>query len=140
MTLATVVTARVSAQRLVHLTNPDLQAPTTVDSNRLGFACTEAEGEFEVHTGATFDEADPRHIAPAIDLVILLLQERGAAPTDTLGVQREKVIERLKDLAKVTGMNRVMAQAVEDDRSVFDESAFDQTTTDPQNGDEDDDE
>jgi hypothetical protein len=33
-----------------------------------------------------------------------------------------------------------MAEAVEDDRSVFDQEAFDLTTTDPQNGDEDDDE
>jgi hypothetical protein len=63
MTLATVVTARVSAQRLVNLTNPDLPAPTTLDSTRLAAACADAAAEFEVYTGDVFDEADARHIS-----------------------------------------------------------------------------
>lgn len=132
MTLQTVVTARVSNQRLVNLTNPDLPAPTTIDTTRLGYACAEAEGEFQVHAQDVFDETDARHIAPAIDLVILLLQERGSAPTEGLGAQREKIIQRLKDLALVTGRNRVMPSTVEEDRGAFNELLMSETTLDPQ--------
>lgn len=138
MSLQTVVEARVSAQKLVNLTNPDLPAPTTLDSTRLAAACSDAAGEFEVYTGVEFDETDPRHIAPAIDLVVLLLEERGAAPARLLAEERERIVGRLKDLGLVTGRNRVIPVSTPEDRGTFPEQAFDETTIDPQAEDADD--
>lgn len=140
MTLSAVVTARVSDKRLKNLTNPDAQSASTVDATRLTAACDDAEGEFEVYVGTPFDETDARHVTPAVDLVVLILQERGAAPVDNLGAQREKIVERLKALALVTGRNRIMPLTVAEDRGAFDSRVFDNTTVDPQVDDEDDDE
>ena len=138
MSLATVVTARISNERLVQLTNPDAQAPSAVDTVRRDAACADAAGEFEVYTGVQFNEADPRHIGPAVDLVILILKERGAAALELMSAEREKVVQRLKDLALVTGLNRIMPEIVTEDRGAFPASAFEDATLDPQ-ADEDED-
>jgi hypothetical protein len=132
MSLQTVVEARVATTRLVSLTNPGVTAPTTVDTTKLGHACADAAAEFEVHTGVAFDETDARHISPAIDLVILTLQERGSAPVENLGAQREKIITRLESLAKVTGRNRIMPEAASETSETFGDSAFDSVLLDPQ--------
>lgn len=137
MSLETVVTARVSNQRLVHLTNADLQAQSTVNTTVLGLACDDAEGEFEVHVGVAFDETDARHIGPAVDLVILILKERGSAAVDTLGDERERIVQRLKDLALVTGRNRIMPETAADTSETFSESTFEHTLLDPQGSGED---
>lgn len=132
MSLQTVVEARVSAQRIIELTNPDVPAATTKDSTRLAAACADAEGEFQVHAQAVFSESDARHISPAIDLVVLILQERGAANTALFSEERERIEGRLKSLSLVTGRNRIMPSTVEEDRGAFPESLMSETTLDPQ--------
>ncbi|HKS16680.1 MAG TPA: hypothetical protein VJU16_05160 [Planctomycetota bacterium] len=132
MSLRTVVEARVSSQRLVQLTNPDNQAATALDSTRLDAACSDAAGEFQIYAQTVFNEADPRHIAPAVDLVILTLQERGAAPAEGLGAQREKIVQRLKDLSLVTGRNRILPESAKDTSETFSDDVFENTLVDPQ--------
>jgi hypothetical protein len=138
MSLQTVVEARVSAQKLVHLTNPDDPDATVKDDVRLAAACADAAAEFEVYCGAVFDETDARMISPAVDLVILTLQERGAASTEGLGAQREKVIERIKDLAQVTGRNRIVPESAAATTETFPDSAFENVLLDPQGAEADD--
>lgn len=138
MSLRTVVEARVSAQRLIELTNPNLAPASALDSTRLDAACADAAAEFEVYCGATFDDADARHISPAVDLVILTLQERGAAHVDGLSAQREKIIKRIKDVAKVTGRNRIMPESAAATHETFPDSAFENVLLDPQGAEADD--
>lgn len=132
MSLRTVVEARVSTTRLKQLTNPDDAAASSASSTKLDAACSDAAGEFEVYAQTVFDETDARHIATAVDLVILLLQERGAAHVEGLSAQREKIVQRLKDLALVTGRDRVLPTSAEETFEAIPAELFEDTTLNPQ--------
>jgi hypothetical protein len=76
MALEDRVQTRISAARLVQLTNPDRPAATTLDSTRLAAAARDAEAELKAKTGITYDDTDAYHQAVGTDGVICVLQRR----------------------------------------------------------------
>lgn len=105
MALSDEVTSRLSSRRLIELTNPDTPGATTVDSTRLGLACTDTQADFEIHAGTAYDGTKATHVATAIDGVIYHLSKSGDAR-----VQAEvdkRWLARLDALSLVTGRNRI---------------------------------
>lgn len=104
MALTDRVTARLTNQRLVELTNPDSANSSTVDTDRLGYAADDAEAELEIYCGVAYDDNDARHVAVAVDGVIYHL-------TRAAGLVAPEIEKRWRDgleaLRKVTGNNRV---------------------------------
>lgn len=137
MALSDEVTARISAERAIQLTNPNLSSATSVDATRLAKACADAESEFKVHVGQAFDLTDLDHVAAAVDLAILILMERGGAPTETGGRERTRVVDRLKALALIKGRNRIMPETAPVPTVIFPSERFEGSTLDPQSDTED---
>jgi hypothetical protein len=110
MSLVTEVTAFFSNQHLVSLTNPDVTAPSggTVDSARLQKACDYVQALVEVHAGIAYDSADNRHNAEAVMCVQDILRVMGGQVNMADALDACKT--RLKDLALVTGRNRIVPQ------------------------------
>jgi len=131
MTLATEVTGRISGSMAIQLTNPDLASATAVDSTRLTKACDDAQEEFKFHVGVAFDVLDLRHVAVAVDLVILLLRERGGGMTDSTGRDRERIEKRLEALAKTQGRDRIEPAIDAGTHVTFETSRFRDVTLDP---------
>jgi hypothetical protein len=73
MTLSTEVIARVSSALLIELTNQGSTTATTVNTTLLGHAASDAEQEFLVETGLTFDASKPLHVAACISGVLYYL-------------------------------------------------------------------
>jgi len=96
---------RVSAQRLIHLTNPDVAGASTLDAGRLAAAVEDAEAEFEVRVGVAYDDTDARHVAAAVPGVVALLNER--AGTKGAGEMVERWNSALDRLRRVTGSDRI---------------------------------
>lgn len=106
MSLSDEVTSRVSAAKLVSLTNPDDTTATSVNSTRLGLAATDAAADFEVHAQVVYDGTDARHVRIGVARVVALLTERkgdgGAAKmlADTK--------QMLVDLSRVSSRGRIL--------------------------------
>lgn len=106
MSLQTEVTSRYADAKLRRLTNPESRSPTSADATRLALACTDAESEFFRWTGVTFDVTNAQHVAAAVELVVLLLMERGTASVESTSQHRARTEQKLQGLAKVTGRDR----------------------------------
>lgn len=107
MSLSSEVIARFSSQRLKEWTNPDAPEGTTYDATRLGYACTDAQADFEIFAGVTFDVSDARHVATAIMGVrayLLCYLDQGAG-TKALDDWHSG---KLKSLGRVTGRDRIL--------------------------------
>lgn len=76
MALEDRVQTRISAARLVQLTNPDRPAATTLDSARLAAAARDAEAELRAKAGVTYDDTDAYHQSVGTDGVVCILQRR----------------------------------------------------------------
>jgi hypothetical protein len=109
MTLSTEVQARYPSQLLVNITNPMETTATTVNTTTLNAAATDVEADFEIVAGVEYDGTDARHVAVAVEGVIAkLLRRTGTSQYE----EREKDYNfRLRDLAKVTGRDRITPES-----------------------------
>lgn len=104
MALTDRVTARLSSQRLIELTNPDNAGASSVDTTRLGYAATDTMADFEIYAGVEYDDDDERHVAVGIDGVVFHLARNAGLVAPEI---EQRWHQRLEALGKVTGRNRV---------------------------------
>ena len=105
MSLQTSVTARFSNQFLVNVSNPQNSAQTSIDTTRLGLACTDVEALFATHAGVTYSDSTASHVMAAVPAVIDVLR---VYTGQVLWSQvEESIVSRLKSVALVTGRNRI---------------------------------
>lgn len=104
MALETHVQNRYSNQLLVQWTNPQNSTATTIDSDRLGYACDDVEAWFKILAGVAYDDTDARHIAVAVEGVQARLK-------NIAGIENSSEWDNwktdMKDFAKVTGRDRI---------------------------------
>ncbi len=103
-TLEADVTARVSAQRLVELTNVNSIGASTADAAVLSAAVTDVQADFRIYAGVVYDEDDPRHVSVGIDGVLLKLQ---FFQNNSREEYQRWIEERLTPLRNVTNNDRV---------------------------------
>ena len=108
MALVDSVTARVSAQRLIELTNHDERDATTINTTVLGLAADDAEQEFQQVVGQVFDEDDAGHVQAAVQGVVYYLLLYRATYTEEMGRAEERWRHLIEQLAKVRGRNRIV--------------------------------
>lgn len=107
MALSDRVTERYGTQGLVELTNPGDTSATTADTDRLGYACTDAAADLEIYAGVAYDETDARIVAVAVEGAVYHLR-RKLRPGDPANAQlRKEWLEQLEGLGRVTGRNRI---------------------------------
>lgn len=124
MALADEVTARYSTQRLVELTNADDKTATTVDTTVLGYAVTDATGEFETRVGVTYDNSNSKHVAVAVQGVLYYLRLYMGVENDALRQSEAKWREGMTALGRVTARDRILPQT----KSVLSPSAEQQNS------------
>jgi len=103
MSLSTEVQARYSAQILINASNPQLASGGTLDTARLGYACTDVQAEFSKR-GITFDVTDATHLATAVPGVLARLIQMTQA--DDSGWKTFK--DDVKFLAETTSRDRIL--------------------------------
>lgn len=112
MTLADEVKARFGEAWLVELTNPQAPGFTTIDTARLDAACSDAIARFTTHAAATFDLANPVHVAVAVDGVIAVLLSRLGTQSEDARRWMEVFESGLERLALVDHRNYVAPSVV----------------------------
>lgn len=111
MPLADHVQARWSNADLVTLTRQGTTGPQTIDTDRLGHACDDAQAEFSVLVGLDYDDDDSEHVRVAVLGVIAHLHERVLAYDEASIRSRARWEKACADLAKARGSLRpVMPQ------------------------------
>ena len=107
MPLSTHVTDRYGAQYLVNLTNPSDPSATTIDTGRLGEAADDAEADFAIYAGVAYNDTTATHITVAVEGVVAKLAIRTGTGGQFAKSSHEDYIARLRDLALVTGRDRI---------------------------------
>lgn len=107
MSLTLNVQNRYGTQFLVNLTNPTDPSSTTIDTTRLSNACTDTESDLKIYCGVVYNDNDARHVSVAVDGVVAKLAVRTGTGGNYARSQHEEYISRLRDLALVTGRDRV---------------------------------
>ena len=133
MALIDRVTARLSADRQLNLSNPDVPGAITNDLTRLQAAADDAEGIFETVVGVDYDDTNASHVAYAVDGVDLILRVRqsGRSPFTDPTVTEWK--RSLRELAGTEGRATFAPKATtgytpstpETGRPPFDQRNFD---------------
>lgn len=100
MTLQANTTARISSQRIVNLTNPDLPTATSADTTRLGLACGDVESDFQTYLGRDYDDDIAADVSIGVDGVVAKLMMRMASGGDMANQAHDSYLERLKDHRK----------------------------------------
>lgn len=104
MALADRVTARISNRDLVSLTNLGEPASVaTVNTTRLAAACTDAEGTFEVHVGAAYDDGDSKHYSAATKAAVWHLYCGTLAHDEARERAYQEFLREAEQLAKTIG-------------------------------------
>jgi len=103
MALVDRLTARLSANRQLQLSNPELPGASTNDTARLTAAANDAQGMFETVVGVVYDDTNARHIAYAVPgaQIMLKVNSMGQNPFTNPEVVAWKV--SLRELAGTEG-------------------------------------
>ena len=129
--------------RLKQLTNPGVQAASSVNTAVLDLASTDVEADFQTYAGVAYDNTEARHVSVGVWGVIAKLAMQGEAAGSTAIALDERWVEKLEALGKVTGRNRVKMstkstltptpeqQDAETVRPPFDWPIFDDILLDP---------
>jgi len=88
--LADKVIVRLSADRLLQLTNPDAPGSSARDDVRLTAAADDAEALFEIETQLAYDDTNTRHVAYAVRGAVLYLEKYLGAPVDYIDSKLER--------------------------------------------------
>tara|TARA_B100000686_G_scaffold145595_2_gene153094 strand:- start:366 stop:806 length:441 start_codon:yes stop_codon:yes gene_type:complete len=107
MSLSTNVQNRYGTQFLVNLTNPTDPSATSIDSTRLSNACTDTEADFQIYAGIIYDDTVATHVAVAVEGVVAKLAIRTGTGGQFATSSHENFIARLRDLALITGRDRI---------------------------------
>ena len=107
MTLTANVQNRYGTQFLVNITNPTDPTATAIDTTRLSNACTDTEADFKIYSGIIYDDAVDTHVAVDVEGVIAKLAIRTGTGGQFANSSHENFIARLRDLALVTGRDRI---------------------------------
>ena len=105
MALSDTVKERISAQRLIELTNPQDPDALAIDDALLDDASSDVEGFFETEANVTYDDTYKKHRALGTTGVVLKLFE-WAGRIEPESDQWAAWISRLEGLARVTSRNR----------------------------------
>lgn len=134
MALTDEVTARYPASRIIQLTNPGVQSADTVNATVYAAAATDTEADFPIYAGVAYDGTVARHVSVAVEGVIAYLYMRGESPGSDANARFDRYMERLRDLAKVEGRDRLkpktkemakVTRPTERTTASFDEDTFD---------------
>lgn len=127
-TLSQHVQDRYGEQYLVNLTNPYEQGYTTLDTDRLDFACDDATGLFEIHAQQELDLDNKSHVVLAVRLVEALLLQRTGVWSERGNSSLDSLLSALRELAEISVRDRVgpRSTAERDDYpgKVFDRGRF----------------
>jgi hypothetical protein len=107
-TLSTEIQNRLSSQLLVELTNPDDKSAETIDTDRLNAAIADAQAEFQVYCGVTYDNTVAVHTMAGIHGVIYYLHLYMGAFTEEVDKYERRWRNALDQAALVTGRNRIL--------------------------------
>ena len=108
MALAAEVIARYPSSRLIQLTRQSNQSGSSINTTILGLAVDDVEADFQIIAGVEYDNSDARHVGVAVEGVIAKLARRAEAAGNTSEALHDAYLERLGQLAKVTGRDRIM--------------------------------
>jgi len=133
MALEDKVIVRLSANRLLQLTNPDVPGATARDDDRLEAACADAESYFEIETQVVYDDTNPRHVAYAVRGAVLFLEKYLGAPDDIIESKirqwRDDMQTTFANLAGATftpiGTSNYIPSRAEEGRPPFDQRNWD---------------
>ncbi|HLG42485.1 MAG TPA: hypothetical protein VI643_03890 [Planctomycetota bacterium] len=112
MALTDRVTARVSTDRLVKLTNPQEPDGTTVDTTRLGLAATDVQAAFKRYAKVEYDDTNDIHVETGVPLVVLKLQVY-AGQLSWQEADRQ-IRDALRTVADVGGGDRILPTTTSD--------------------------
>jgi len=106
MPLTSGVAARIPSQRLIELTNSDDTGAAAIDNAKLAVAAADVEGEFRLFANVAYDDADSRHVALAVQGVIIMLE---VYKNESGSVDRQKAwrAQLRGPLRKITHNNRI---------------------------------
>jgi len=90
MALIDEIKGRISEGLLRELTNQGDTTATAINDTTLGYAITDAEGEFIVETGLALDDTKAQHVAAGVVGVIYYLYSYSGLHTETANRQRER--------------------------------------------------
>lgn len=108
MALTDEVQTRYSSARLIQLTGANDQDATAITAAKLSAASTDVQADFLIYCATTYDNSEPKHVAVAVAGVVAKLAMWADAAGSTAETLHDNYIQRLKDLAKVTGRDRVI--------------------------------
>ena len=122
--------ARYGTQNVIRLSQIDDTDTASVDTTVIDAVETDVGGIFKLYGGVEYDSTDTRMLALACDVGIFLLRRR-SGEHDMLTEQWRDILERLKQLRRVTHSNtitttKVLVNSIGDDRK--NKSAFDEAT------------
>ena len=106
MALADDVTNRVSANLLRELTNQGDTTATTTNTTLLGYAVSDATGEFLVETGLAVDTTKAQHVAAGVVGVLYYLYSYSGIESSTATKQREQWYRWLTKIDGTEGAGR----------------------------------
>jgi hypothetical protein len=107
------VKARFGDELLINLTNPQKPEATTIDDTRGEAAVTDVEGDLQTYCGINYNDwtAANEPTAPlnsvAVDGVVAKLTVRTGAGGISATDAHDKYIDRLKEVARITGRDRI---------------------------------
>ena len=106
MALADDVQNRVSANLLRELTNQGDTTATTTNTTLLGYAVSDATGEFLVETGMALDTTKAQHVAAGVVGVLYYLYSYSGIESSTATKQREQWYRWLSKIDSTEGAGR----------------------------------
>jgi hypothetical protein len=106
MALADDVQNRVKTATLVQLTNPNDVTATTVDTTQLGYAVADAEAEFTIETGLSYDTTIAGHVLAGVSGVLYYLHSYAGMERANVEGLRTRWENALRKVASTLGNER----------------------------------
>ena len=117
MPLTTHVTDRYSTQFVKNLTNPQDPTASAVDAARLLNAANDVEADFKIRVGVAYSDTTDTHISVAVQGVIAKLMLYAGQSLSGANDAHQQYMDRLWQLAKVTGRNRILPKTTSELRT-----------------------
>lgn len=107
MTLQSAVTARISDELLIQLTNQDTRGTgLTVNTAVLAAAVADAQAEFSLETAITFVDTDPQHLWAGVKGVLYYLHAYSATQKENTSKLKNEWLDALNKIARTLGGER----------------------------------
>jgi hypothetical protein len=106
MALSDEVKGRYPSNLLIELTNQGDTTAITINDTVLGYAAADAEGEFKVETGLTFDATKAAHVACCTAGTLFYLYSYSGIETSTAQKERQRFERFLAKIDATTGAGK----------------------------------